>query len=58
MTVTAWAQVAQVGYGVSILGDVQKLPVHGSGQMAVGGPAQSGWLDQVTSRGNFQPQSF
>lgn len=37
--VTALAQVARGGWGMSISGDVQKPPWHGPGQLAAGGPA-------------------
>ena len=51
------AQVACGGCVVSILGGIQKLAGHGSGQLAVGGPAWARGLDRMTSRGAFQPQS-
>jgi len=35
----ALAQIAQGGYGVSILEDIQKSFTHGPGQLALGGPA-------------------
>jgi len=50
--------VAQRGGGVSTLGDTQKLSELGPGQLALGGPAWSGGLDQMTSRIPFQPQTF
>lgn len=46
------AQVAQEGYRLSILGDIQKTSGHGPGQPALGSPA---W---VISKGPFQPQLF
>ena len=38
-------QVAQRGYGVSILGDIQKLSGHNPGQRALGEPACTEGLD-------------
>ena len=49
------AQVAQDSCGVSIPGDTEKLSGHGPGQPALCGPASAGGLDQMTSRGLFQP---
>lgn len=37
------------GCGISFLGDLQKLPGCGPGQVAVGGPAWVGGLEQLTS---------
>jgi len=51
-------QVAQRSCGVSNLGDIPKLSGHGPAQLAVGGPASAGGLDQVTSSGASQPQPF
>ena len=48
------AQVAQGGCGDSILRDIQKTFGHGPGQLSPGGLAWG--LDQMTSRGTFQPQ--
>jgi len=55
---TLWAteHIAQSGCGVSMLGDVQKLPGRGPAQIAVGGPT---WGDKsVTSGGPIWPQPF
>lgn len=52
------AQIAQGGYGVSILGDAQKTSGHGSGQLALAPPDQSGHLDQMTSRGTSNHNQF
>jgi len=38
----ALAQVSQRGYGVSLLGDFQKLPGHGPGRAALRVPAGAG----------------
>ena len=43
---------------MSVPGDIQKPSGHGSGQLAVGGPASAGVLDQMSFRGHFQPQLF
>lgn len=48
--VTAWAQAARGGYGVSLLGDTQKLPGHGPGQTAQGGPP---WARGLGLQGSF-----
>ena len=47
----ALAQVAQRDCAVSHFGDIQKPSGHGTGQVATGGPAWGGVLDQMTSRG-------
>lgn len=52
----AW--FAQRGCTVSILGDIQRLSGCGPGELAVGGPVWAGNLDQMTSRGHFQPQPW
>lgn len=52
----ALAQVAQRGYGVSILADIQSPTGRGPENPAVAGPALSRGLDQTTSRGAFPPQ--
>lgn len=44
--------VAQRGCRASILGDIQKLSGHGSGQVALSDPAWEG-LDQMTSRSSL-----
>lgn len=49
-----WQFVHRV-YGVSILGDIQKLLGHGTRQPALVGPAWAGRLDSMTSSGPFQP---
>ena len=54
----ARAQAAQGGCGISTHGDIQKPSGHGPGQLAQGGPAWAEGLDQMTSRGPFQPQPF
>lgn len=38
---------------ISILGDIQMPSGYGPGQLAVGGPARAGGLNQMTSRGPF-----
>jgi len=50
----ALAWVAQRGGGVSILGDIQKLPGDGPGQWAVAGPAWAEGMDKMPSRGPFE----
>lgn len=50
-----WAQVAQGDCGASILGHTQKLSGHGPRQLAVGGPVWVAGLEELTSRGHFQP---
>lgn len=37
------------GCSVFLLGNLQKMSGHGSGQLALGGPAWARWLNQVTS---------
>lgn len=54
----ALAQAAHRGCGGSLLGQLQKLPGCGLEDPAVGGSAWAGRLDQMTSRGPFQPQPF
>lgn len=49
---------AQKGCGISALGDIQKPAEHDSGQLALGGWDGAGGLDHLTSRAQFQPQSF
>ena len=51
-------QIAQGGCGVSIVGDTQNSSGHGLGHPALGGSIWAGGLDQMTSRGPFQPQPF
>ncbi len=38
--------------------EIQKVFGHGPGHLALCGPARAGRLDQMTSRGLFQPQPF
>jgi len=52
------AQVAQGADGVSILGEVQKPSGHGHEQLDLSSPAWAEELDQISSRGPFQPQPF
>lgn len=51
------AQVSQKASWVSIFVDIQKLPGHGLGQLALDGPAWAG-VNQMISRGSFHPQPF
>lgn len=44
------------GCGISYLGGIQRLSGHSPGQLAPSDPTQAEGLDQVTSRGPFQPQ--
>lgn len=46
------------GYGVPHPGDIQKPPGHSLGQLALCVPAWAEKLDQMNSRGPFQPQPF
>ena len=50
------AKVTQGGCRVSIHGDIQKPSGHGPGQLPQGVSAWAAGLDQITSRGVFQPQ--
>lgn len=50
MTWVHWAQFAQGGCGVSVLGDVKNLSGHSPGQPALSGSVSAGELDQMTSR--------
>ena len=52
----ALAQVAQGGCGVSTPGDIQKLPGHSPGQLALAGPASTRWPPEVPS--NFKHSVF
>lgn len=52
----ALAQAAQRVCGVSLLGDVQKLPRHGLGQPALDVSACAELLEQMTSKGPLQSQ--
>lgn len=51
-------QIAWRGCGVSILGELQKPSRHGLRQLVLGDPASAVWLEQMTSKGTFQPQPF
>lgn len=42
----------------NLLGDAQNLPGHGCAWPAVAVPGWAGGLDQMTSRGPFQPKPF
>jgi len=53
----AVAQVAQKGCGVFLLEDLQKRPWHDPEQPTLGMPACAVGLDQMSSRGSFQPQA-
>ena len=54
----ALAQAAQRGCGFSFSADIQDLPGRGVLQPAVGDPALTGVLDQMTHRGPFQTVTF
>lgn len=56
----SWAmkQVAQRGWGVFLLGDIQKSSGNGPGQHAVGSPVWAGGLILMISKGLFQIQPF
>lgn len=49
----ALVQVAQKGFGASFLGDTQKPPEHGLGQLTVGVPAGAG-----LGPDGFRPQAL
>ena len=51
----ALAQVAQTGCDIYLLEDMQKVFESAPRQSALGFPAGAGRLDQMTSRGPFQP---
>lgn len=44
--------------GVNILGNIQKPSGYSLGQLTVFGSGWAWWLDQMTSRGPFQPQPY
>lgn len=48
---TVLVQVAQRGYGVSSLGNIQNPCGHGAGQSTLGGPSLLEMLEQMNSRG-------
>ncbi|NXS56082.1 SYHC protein, partial [Brachypteracias leptosomus] len=52
------AQAAQRGCGVSFSGEIPKVPEHDPGPPALGKLLEQGGLDQMISRGPFQPQPF
>ena len=54
----AVAQAAQGGCGVSFPGDIQNPPGCVPVPPALGVPAEAGGLDEIVSRGPFQPQPF
>lgn len=54
----ALVQVTKRGHGVSVLGEIQKLSGNAPAQHTYSGPAWAEGLDQITSRGAFQPQQF
>lgn len=51
-------RLSSIGYGVSHLGDIQKPSGHSLGKLALGVPVWAEKLDQMNSRGPFQPQPF
>ena len=51
----ALEQAVQRGYGISFSRDIQNPPGRGPVQPAVGEPALAGGLDEIVSRGPFQP---
>lgn len=50
------ARITQRGSGASVLGNLQKLPGHGSRKTCSRSPCLSRGLDQMSSRGTFQLQ--
>lgn len=58
MKVIKHCKVVQRGYGISILGDTQKLSGHNCGQLALKALLEQGLLDKMNPKGPFQPQPF
>ena len=52
------AQASQRGWELFVLADIQKPAGHAPGKPALGHPAWAGGLDQMTSRGPFEPQTL
>lgn len=55
---TVLVQVAQRGYGVSSLGNIQNPCGHGAGQSTLRGPSLLEMLEQMNSRGPLWPKPF